>query len=111
MINFELFKEFAKGRYKEREMDIFFNYLKKYLQASLKNEEELAGDMLGKANSILCRLNSMCYRIMGNHFLTQLINPFCRDQIEEVIGEILIGIIISEDMLKEKKIISNARTA
>lgn len=99
MIKFEVLKGFAAIRKNDREIDIFFNYVKKYLQACLKEKESEAQKMLGKAISMLCKLNSLCMKETGHHFILGVLNPFDEHQMEEVIGEVLIQIIRNEGML------------
>lgn len=103
MINYKVMKELAVKQIATKEVDIFFNYTKKYLQACLKNNKQEATRMLGKAISILFRLNSLAKKEIGEYFVLKIINPFNEKEKEEIIGSILLE-IIKEENLMEKEI-------
>lgn len=107
MLNFKNFKNFTETTTNEQciqGIDVFFNYLKKYLQACLKGENEVAEKLLGKAGRVICDLNSKCHKETGNYFLTQIINVYDQKQLEELVGMLLLFVIKDEKMLKNSDV-------
>lgn len=103
MLNFNSFKTFAETTTSKQSIqgiDVFFNYLKKYMQACLKGDSETAKKLIMKAGRVICDLNSRCYKETGNYFLTQIINVYDQEQLEELVGMLLLFVIKDEKMLK-----------
>ena len=93
MLNYENFKNFTGNTRNARtveEIDVFFNYLKKYLQSCLKDEESEAEKLLGKAGRVICDLNSKCRKETGNYFLTRILNVCDNKQLENLMGLFLL---------------------
>lgn len=104
MLNYENFKNFTGNTRNARtveEIDVFFNYLKKYLQSCLKDEENEAEKLLGKAGRVICDLNSKCRKETGNYFLTGILNVCDNKQLENLMGLFLLEVIKSEKMLND----------
>lgn len=107
MLNFKNFKAFAETTTSKQSIqgiDVFFNYLKKYMQACLKGDSETAKKLIMKAGRVICDLNSKCHKETGDYFLTQVINIYDQKQLEEIIGMILLSIIKDEQMLKNANV-------
>ena len=104
IINYEQFKTFAsntKNANTIEEIDVFFNYLKKYMQECSKGNEEVAEKLLHKAGRVICDLNSKCHKETKKYFLTNIINICDSKQLENLMGCFLLGIIKSEKMLSD----------
>lgn len=104
MLNFKNFKNFTgntRNASTVEEIDVFFNYLKKYLQSCLKGEEKEAEKLLSKAGRVICDLNSKCRKETGNYFLTGILNVCDNKQLENLMGCFLLEVIKSEKMLND----------
>lgn len=103
-INYKQFKTFSRNTKNANtieEIDVFFNYLKKYMQECLKGKNKEAEKLLYKAGRVICDLNSKCHKETGKYFLTRIINVCDSKQLEELMASFLLGVIKSEKMLGE----------